>query len=473
MPGIRRILLAALLLAASTARAQVDCDTPDDLCVGDPCVVGTVAVDETCVLDFGARTLVVAGRLAMPNGGELALAAGSIRIEGTVENLRPVGPPSTGPRMSFTADGDIAFDGRIRLSDARGAELAGEVVLDAGGSLEVDGSLKASTAPTTVLYRAGGGDLSFTGRVYQSGDGGSLTLSASGELGLDGSLSQIEHVAVAAGSHVDVRGRMSPPLTLTVDAGGVLTFATTIRSYGADLALRGDLGVLVERSIILTPVFVFAGSLEIASANGAVTIEKEIRSVEIRVTAADDLVANALVSARPPTRSGGTIELTSTGGDVLVREALRAQSGDGAQPDDGAGGHVRITAAGLASIGSNVQVSAFPGRQDAPGGTVEIEAGRILTAGGLFDADGGTPSPVFAGSPPAGFRFTSTAGEIVLDGTFHARGGPSVIAATSAAELVAAGQFEAAPDGCIGLAAAGTLDTSAATFDTPVVASCP
>lgn len=118
-------------------------------------------------------------------------------------------------------------------------------------------------------------------------------------------------------------------------------------------------------------------------------------------------------------------------------------------------------------------VNAFPGRAGAPGGTFDVQASRILVSDVRFDADGDAPGPEFPGSPAAGFRLVATAGEISLDGIFEARGGPSVIEAAAATDLVASGRFLAAPDGCIALAAAGSVDTSGASFDTPVVADCP
>ena len=98
--SIGSLSLSLLLALVSDARAQVDCDTPDDLCVGDPCTIESVIVAASCTLDFGARTVVVKGRLRMPGDGHLSLSAGAIRIDGSLENLRPIGTPSGGPQVS-------------------------------------------------------------------------------------------------------------------------------------------------------------------------------------------------------------------------------------------------------------------------------------------------------------------------------------------------------------------------------------
>jgi hypothetical protein len=43
------------LILPSLAAAQVDCDVPEDLCTGDPCVITTIELGESCVLDYRGR----------------------------------------------------------------------------------------------------------------------------------------------------------------------------------------------------------------------------------------------------------------------------------------------------------------------------------------------------------------------------------------------------------------------------------
>jgi hypothetical protein len=45
--------------------------------------------------------------------------------------------------------------------------------------------------------------------------------------------------------------------------------------------------------------------------------------------------------------------------------------------------------------------------------------------------------------------------------------------AVAATNLVATGELSAAPDGCIALAATGTVNASGADFDPPFVSDCP
>src|SRR5262245_6858566 len=252
--------LPLVLSLASMARAQVDCDTPDDLCVGDPCTVGTVIVDSSCTLDFGARTVVVAGRLRIPSDGQLSLSAAAIRVDGSIESLRPIGTPSGGPQIHLTATGNIDLGGRLRLLGAQaGAVLPGDVQLEAGNDLTFRGSLTATTSPTLVVLRAVAGDLSFTGRVNASRAGSEVQLAAGGDATLHGSLRQIDDIDVDAGGAANLGGSMTPRASLTVDAGGAATMDTPIRALGADLAIHGAAGVTVKKPIYLTPLFLVDG----------------------------------------------------------------------------------------------------------------------------------------------------------------------------------------------------------------------
>ena len=344
--------------------------------------------------------------------------------------------------------------------------------LEAGDDLTFGGSLSATTSPTLVVLRAVGGDLSFTGRVNASRAGSEVQLAAGGDATLHGSLRQLDHIDVDAGGAADLAGSVTPRESLTVEAGGAVTLDASIRALGADLALRGAAGVTVKKPIYLTPLFALGGSLELTSAAGSVATEKSIRSLDVTIAAGSDILVGAVLSANAPARSGGAIRMTS-GGDVIVSDRLRAQSGDGTQPGDGAGGRIEIDAAGLVQITADVLVTAFPGHEGAPGGTFDVEAGRIVLSDVHFDADGDTPGPDFPGSLPAGFQLRSTVGEISLQGVFRAHGGPSVLEAAAATNLTAVGEFDAAPDGCIALAAGGTVDASGAEFDPAFVSDCP
>ena len=470
-------LVLALLLVAAAARAQVDCDTPDDLCTGDPCVVGVVEVDDSCLLDFGTRTLVIAGTLKLPNSGELSLTAGTIQLTGRILNLAG-SVAGAGPRVTLVASGDIDLDGPIRLAGVRGAVEPGALTVQAGGNLTASSSLTAMTSPTTISWSASAGDVDFTGRVNTSKDGGQISITAGGRVDSLGTFRHLDRVDLAGGGDVRVGGRMSARQVLTAGAGGMLTLETVLRDYGSDVTLRGDLGVMIQRTITMTPLWLDAGSATLESSGGDILVSMPVKANDVSITAAADITINALVAASPPTRSGGTVVIESTGGTIVTHAPITAQSGDGVSPGDGAGGRVRLTApAGQdVSVNADILVNGFAQNASAPGGTVEIEAGDVVIGPGVhFDADGHPPGPDFPSAPPAGFRFTATFGAVETDhdGTFYARGGPSVIQVTAAGNVDLRGDYRVAPSGCIGIDAGGTVMTALATFDTPVVTTCP
>jgi hypothetical protein len=466
-------LALALVLAASAVRAQVvACETPDDLCAGDPCTVRFVEVGDPCILDFGTRTLTIIGTLKMPNGGELSLTAGTINVQGRIQNL-PGTVPGPGPRITLIAASDLLVTAPIRLAGVRGGVQPGQITLQAGGNLGVTKSITAMTSPTTIDWSAAG-DVGFGGRMNTSKPGGELSITAGGNITNDGSFRRVERVQMNAGGDITLRGRLSARESLQAEADGQLFLQTVLRDYGSDVTLRGDAGVTLQKIISNTPLVIDDGSVVIESSAGPIHVQQPVKANVLTIIAGGDITLDALVASSPPTRSGGPVDIESTGGSIVANAPVTAQSGDGFSPGDGAGGHVRLVAAGTVDIRDNVLVNAFPQNEGAPGGTIEIQGTSVVAGPNVtFDADGDVPGPDFPGAPPAGFRVTATAGNASLDGTFHARGAPSVIQVTATGNVTAAGDYRVAPSGCIGLDAGGTLTTSGATFDTPPVTTCP
>jgi hypothetical protein len=261
---------------------------------------------------------------------------------------------------------------------------------------------------------------------------------------------------------------------MTFESDGMLTASGAVHLPLFALALRGATGARVERTIAVNAVFDAGGSVEVSSMGGDVTIDGIVRAGAVQLTAGGDVAVNALVSASEPARSGGSIVVSSPSGNVTLAAALKATGGDGGLPTDGAGGDIQVTAGGALVVTDDVSVNSSP-LANAPGGSVRLEGGTVQVGPAVtVDARGcRNPTPCDFFRPPAVLHFAATAGNLGLDGTFLASGGATVIEGSAAADLVAAGQFTAGPAGCIALAAGGTLDTSGATFDRPVVGSCP
>jgi hypothetical protein len=68
------LAVLCMLFVTTAARAQVDCSDADNLCTGDPCVIGDVVVDAPCVVDFSPRALVIGGTVTCATCGTLSLS---------------------------------------------------------------------------------------------------------------------------------------------------------------------------------------------------------------------------------------------------------------------------------------------------------------------------------------------------------------------------------------------------------------
>lgn len=207
------------------------------------------------------------------------------------------------------------------------------------------------------------------------------------------------------------------------------------RSGTATLIAGGDITVTSGKGKILAegrgPG---AGTISL-TATGTVDAHK-LSAEAFGVPGGTVAVLAGTVSARTIVASGnpgGTIELTSTVGDVTVRTA-KARSGS-----SGVGGLIDVDSAANATIEKRALV-----RGGIAGGEARVAAAGNITLGagnsGRFDARG-------------------TAG--------------GVIEGAAGGNLTAGGKFQAQTGGCIGLSAGGTLDTMNASFDLPTTASCP
>jgi hypothetical protein len=401
------IALVFVVSSSVSARAQVDCSNPDNLCTGDPCVIGSIEVGQPCNVDFTPRALVIAGTLTVPSGGAVSFTADSISVPGRV-----VSTPPLGCILTLVATDDIVVDGRVRLQGIS------EIALTAGTDIALGGAI-------------------------------TLFSSDSGEAVLD----------VQAGEAVATTGRVT--------------------AHGARVTLSGPQGVQVEGVMNVGRINgnTLGGLLEISSYSGGVVLSGVVRlpsrgtsgtldGGELEVNALDDIVVNGRILGRGR-EDGAAVQLTSSAGDVTINAPIVATPT----------GTVVVEAAGQATINSSVSVGGegrFPGCCGA--GFVRVEAGSIVV-----DAR----ATLRNDAPVSGGRlcFNATGGDLQLSGTFLARATdpemgapPGIIEASSAGNLVADGSFRCAPNGCIGLMAAGVLDTTEGSFDktpSPDCGYCP
>jgi hypothetical protein len=407
---IAGLILGIALLAPPPVRSQVDCSDPDDLCTGDPCIIPTLEVASPCVVDFGSRTVVVAGTLRVPATGVTSLTAGAIDVQGSIRSR--FNPPTGGPgiALDLSASGNIAVNGRIATS-TRSA-----LVLDAGGTIAVTQPVRV--ADFSLISMTAGGDIDTTARVRAGRaeeDVSHITLDAGGTLTVGGAISMIARFLISTPATINLKGTTGVHVLAPLRIGGDDVDGFVDITSGAD--------VDVERSVM--------GGLRV-TAVGDCTLSGSVREAVTITSATGDIAIQSVIVGSAFLQAPGAV--TVDGGIDTRRGGPFAD-----------GGIVRIDGG---SVTVNDRSINADGSRGGAGGSIRINAtGGNAVLRGLFSA-------------------RSSAGDPFIDG--------GVIECTATGDLVAEGTFRAAGlDGCIALSAGGTLDTTGATFDKPLSADCP
>jgi hypothetical protein len=273
----------------------------------------------------------------------------------------------------------------------------------------------------------------------------------------------------------------------TIDLDGAIVGAAHLEA-GGDINVRraikggtaNGIGLEAGNDINVTAPIKSGNILRLTAAND-IEVSGPVRADEILFEAGGRLVLNRSVLANnefgfslddvafhgaggvdlngPVNTHGGDIEVVSSAGDVTITKVLRT---DGAFNRCFAG-NVTITAAGAARISRGISAKGKCGPFFTDGGIVRIEAATV---------DVGSTARLRAMNS-GDIRLTATGGDMLLAGKFFAPGTNGTIEGAATGNLLASGRFTAAPGGCIGLSAGGTLDTAGATFDVPLSTDCP
>ncbi len=510
---IARLASTLLLVLACVPRAlaQVSCADPDDLCTGDPCTITNVEVQSPCIVDFGARAVVIAGKLDVPDDGTLSFTAATIRVQGAIDGRHVGNGTGNGASITLIAStGDVDVRNEI---DVSGTASTGTIEIDAAGDILVKDHLNAKPA---------GSNITAVGGTIQLSAQGAITTDPTAVIDAQGGGGSI---VIAGASGVTVRGRVraegnaNGTIQVTSSAG-VVTIDKDLRVDrpdvpGGTVEVSGEGGVRVNDLIRAASEDAIGGTVTLTSGSGSVeirarpavrgisggslTIASPLATFEsavhldalatrdnggsITITAATINVRRNL-DVRGKDGSGGTVELTATSAVNLTGGDARADGEVGGsitlRGDAASGDVVLLTSSQLRATGRGAGGLLVV---SAPAGTVSgranVDIGSRDGFGGLAFVDGvsvsiGPSARIDVGSDFGGeMRFAqSGTGLMLLDGIFDARRG-GVIEGISNGDLTVRRTFRAAPGGCIGLSAASPPDTSGATFDTPVTPSCP
>ncbi len=499
-----RLHVATLLVAvlvATAAQAQVSCANPDNLCTGNPCVIPKIDLACPCVVDFGARTVIVSRVLSLPDACVLSFTADDIEVDASIGGKNPNGsditliatnditsrsPISAQGRLApgaitLRAGGNIQVERLVRAGGSRA--LGGVVTLDADGLLttakrgKVDvRSIKTETGGQAILH--GDSGVNLLGRIDVSGGtGGSVALSSSAD--------------ITTGHRILAKGTVANGGSVAIDAEGTTQINRMIEARGkvtgGSIAIGTVAGtttaIIVDDKVNLRVRGRAGGNIQLIAEN-SITLK---RSAELDTRAsqttggvitvtAPDIAIGERVDIEADGKTGGFITLTASN-SIVIEEKVDID----ARGDTGTGGIIDI-AAGPITIGLDLDILA----DGDGGGSVAIASSGDISVGERLDIDAGslldvsgtslqiaTKADIRVVDFPREMRFLATTGDMTLDGKFDARDSGVIEGLALSGELVAIGTFRAEPSGCIGLSDSNSPDTSAATFDVALSASCP
>jgi cysteine-rich repeat protein len=319
--------------------------TADDLCPPgtDPCVVAqgtTIAVSDGSVIDLEGRALV----LAPGSGTRLDAGAGSMSILARSVTLNPGSALlARAGLITIMTSGDVAVlragSSRARI-DVGDFTSPGAITIDAGGDIEVQGTVTAQGAGAeggngTITLTAGG-DLVVSGEVNAAGGGNAIGGDASMRT-LVGDVLLSGVIDVTAGSNGG---------TIGVSAGGSVS---TLALNNARLDARAD-GAEGD-----------GGSVDVDARSGDIVLNIP---VTVQGAAGVDFAG-----------SGGDVGIDALHGSVFLNAPIDLSGG----APDGDGGDLDASA-GVDLVQTGTVTST--GRdQSGVGGLVDLFAERALTVG--------------------------------------------------------------------------------------------
>lgn len=398
---VMRLLLTTAVLAM-VPQASAALSNPNDFCTGNPCqITSNKTADPDIVLDFGSRTVVLSAILTIAKRpvsnqvGDLTIRAGTFSIIGNGQ-VDGNGGSSRGGSVLIETTGDIQVDGTRATGAFRfpGTD-AGRVYLFANGNIYGAGRFNLANSSISggggeLLISAGGG-VNLTGSITANGGsqgfGGILEISA-------------EQNLVATGG-INISGGESGGGSMDAFAGGNITLGTLDISAGGDAGDGGFVNVLA-----LGDLRINGGVVGHGAHNG----ENCGDAGELDMAADGDIFINAPIEMRGRGRDcfGGSltldgravqitalIDLQSTGteglgGDIdfsavtslTIANTVRTDGADG-------GGDILLSSDGNISIGGTIRAEGR-GTYGSGASIVDIDSGGTLAISGSIQAFGGS-----------------------------------------------------------------------------------
>ncbi len=418
------VRIALLTIAAAVPASVSALSDPNDFCTGDPCQISSnETADHGIVLDFGARAVELSAVLTigddpMTNSpGSLTIRARSFSIIGTgqvkgaggtdpggqitiettgnirIDDTRATGafrlPGTDGGKVTLTAGGRVFGAGRFNLDRDSITAAGGELVINAGGNINLSGDIIAEGA---VQGFGGTVDISTNGNLTLSGElrlrggesgGGSLDLFSVGDM-------QLGEIDISAGGEFGDAG-IADILSL-----GNLTMTGTLTGNGADNGENcgdaADIDITTDGDINISAPFTMKGR-GLDCSGGFLAIDGNA----VQITGQLDLSSDGTEGV------GGDIDISSVEA-MLITGNLRINGPDGA-------GDLLITSDSDMSIGGDIFANAN-GTFGSGASLVELDSTGTLIVSGDIIASGGS---------------LGSGGDISLDGCTVIQGSTSTI----------------------------------------------
>lgn len=353
----------------------------------------------------------------------LSGAGGSVLNTGTLD-ASSHGDDVKGGRIAITSDADTQIGGRSSVTtksdagkggaisvngdnvaiasgaslDASGANRGGQINIAATAVADVQAGAKLA-ADATAMGDGGAidvrgdtvnvaGDLSVRGGP-EGGDGGSVTLKASGSLAYDGSVDaraprgkagtltlSSPDVTVSNDSSVTARSLARSEANIHIDASQGVTVDVL---GGRQVDLPGNLNINVTGT---AATFAMKGANDVLRTDGTVTIAVTDAGVNgnALIDIAGTIESRSVPGPLPnsPLNPGNSIALTATDGRIRVKSTGRLLARDDDSGDSGiilltATGHKAQSEAGTVTFGGDADVSSAHGM----GGTVKLLADGV------------------------------------------------------------------------------------------------
>lgn len=365
-------------------------------------------------LQLGAESIVIAdGTQRLSGYNEVALIAneqvrgegtGGVDVVGGLTLSTPVLLASTGSDTTLAAIGDLRVTTANSVADAQTALLGGELTLS-GAAVSIGSRIEAAAGAINVTASTGdvtllnGAVLDAAGRTRDFDD--TVVAAGAGEINL---LATQGNVVAQSGSAMNLAAAedgKAGALDIAA-ANGSVTLAGTITASALEASDSGtvsiDANTLGDVSAMNAALNAagFNAARELRQRSGDVTLANADRLTAQQVTLTADtgsVVIDGVIDAGGT--DGGEVVL-SAGDDVIVNGSVLAA----ATSDAGEGGEVDLRAdAGAVRINSGAVIDLSAGADNTTdGGELNLRVERQLLADTLTDADSSNDAVVLAGN---------------------------------------------------------------------------